>query len=64
MCRIWFNYLHWLAPRDTEIVIERRPVDYYIFHLDGRVETLMLGMDLPESERPSGKDGLGASEVS
>jgi len=29
------NYLHWLAPDDTHILIEGGPVDYFIFHPDG-----------------------------
>ena len=46
------NYLHWLAPDDTHILIEGGPVDYYIFHPDGRVETQTLGMNLAHGERP------------
>jgi predicted cupin superfamily sugar epimerase len=46
------NYLHWLAPDDTHILIEGGPVDYYIFHPDGRVEVQVLGMDLAHGERP------------
>ncbi len=46
------NYLHWLAPADTHILIEGGPVDYYIFHPEGRVEKVTLGMDLAEGERP------------
>jgi uncharacterized protein len=46
------NYLHWLAPDDTHILIEGGPVDYYIFHPDGRVEKMTLGMDLDAGERP------------
>jgi len=46
------NYLHWLAPADTHILIEGGPVDYYIFHSDGRVEKVTLGMDLAKGERP------------
>ena len=46
------NYLHWLAPADTHILIEGGPVDYYIFHSDGRVEKVTLGMDLEKGERP------------
>jgi predicted cupin superfamily sugar epimerase len=41
------NYLHWLAPDDTHILIEGGPVDYFIFHPDGRAEKVTLGMDLP-----------------
>jgi len=46
------NYLHWLAPDDTHILIEGGPVDYFIFHPDGRVEKVTLGMDLARGERP------------
>jgi predicted cupin superfamily sugar epimerase len=40
------NYLHWLEPDDTHILLEGGPVDYYIFHPDGRVEKLTLGRDV------------------
>lgn len=46
------NYLHWLQPDDTHILIEGGPVDYYIFHPDGHVEMVTLGMDLAHGERP------------
>lgn len=46
------NYLHWLAPNDTHILIEGGPVDYFIFHPDGRVEKVTLGMDLTAGQRP------------
>jgi predicted cupin superfamily sugar epimerase len=46
------NYLHWLAPDDTHILIEGGPVDYYIFHPDGRAEVVTLGMDVARGERP------------
>ncbi|WP_128913797.1 cupin domain-containing protein [Granulicella sibirica] len=46
------NYLHWLAPDDTHILIEGGPVDYFIFHPEGRVEKKTLGMDLAHGERP------------
>jgi len=46
------NYLHWLASDDTHILIEGGPVDYYIFHPDGRVEKVVLGRDLAEGQRP------------
>jgi predicted cupin superfamily sugar epimerase len=46
------NYLHWLASDDTHVLIEGGPVDYYIFHPDGKVERLTLGMDLAHGERP------------
>lgn len=46
------NFLHRLEPDDTHILIEGGPVDYYIFHPDGRAEMLTLGMDLAKGERP------------
>ena len=46
------NYLHWLAPDDTHILIEGGPVDYFIFHPDGRVDLQVLGMDLAHGQRP------------
>jgi predicted cupin superfamily sugar epimerase len=46
------NYLHRLVPDDTHILIEGGPVDYYIFHPDGRAEMVTLGMDLARGERP------------
>ena len=46
------NYLHWLAPDDTHVLIEGGPVDYFIFHPDGRVEKVTLGRDVSAGERP------------
>jgi predicted cupin superfamily sugar epimerase len=46
------NYLHQLAPDDTHILIEGGPVDYFIFHPDGRVEKIVLGRDVAHGERP------------
>ena len=46
------NYLHWLASDDTHILVEGGPVDYFIFHPDGRAEKVTLGMDLAAGERP------------
>ncbi len=46
------NYLHWLAPDDTHILIEGGPVDYFIFHPDGRAEKVILSMDLAAGQRP------------
>jgi hypothetical protein len=46
------NYLHWLASDDTHILIEGGPVDYFIFHPDGRVEKLTLGRDVAAGQRP------------
>ena len=46
------NYLHWLAPDDTHIVIEGGPVDYFIFHPDGHAEKLTLGTNLGAGQKP------------
>jgi hypothetical protein len=46
------NYLHWLASDDTHILIEGGPVDYFIFHPDGRAEKVVLGRDVAAGERP------------
>jgi predicted cupin superfamily sugar epimerase len=46
------NYLHWLSSDDTHVLIEGGPVDYFIFHPDGKVEMQTLGMDLTHGERP------------
>jgi len=46
------NYLHWLAPDDTHILIEGGPVDYFIFHPDGRAEKVTLGTDVAAGQRP------------
>jgi hypothetical protein len=46
------NYLHLLQPDDTHILIEGGPVDYFIFHPNGRVERVTLGMNLRAGERP------------
>ena len=46
------NYLHWLASDDTHILIEGGPVDYFIFHPDGRVEQQTLGLDFAHGQRP------------
>jgi uncharacterized protein len=46
------NFLHWLAPDDTHILIEGGPVDYFIFHPDGRAEKVTLGRDIAADERP------------
>ncbi len=46
------NYLHWLAPDDTHILIEGGPVDYFIFHPDGRAEKFILGIDVAAGQRP------------
>ena len=46
------NYLHWLAPDDTHILIEGGPVDYFIFHPDGHSEKITLGSNIAAGERP------------
>jgi len=46
------NFLHWLQPDDTHILIEGGPVDYFIFHPDGHAEKITLGMDLQAGQRP------------
>ncbi|MFI5337764.1 MAG: cupin domain-containing protein [Opitutales bacterium] len=45
------NYLHWLASDDTHILLEGGPVDYFIFHPDGRAEMVTLGRDLAAGQR-------------
>ena len=40
------NYLHWLEPDDTHILLDGGPVDYFIFHPDGHVEEVTLGKDV------------------
>jgi predicted cupin superfamily sugar epimerase len=46
------NYLHWLEPDDTHILIEGGPVDYFIFHPDGRAEKITLGFNVAAAQRP------------
>ena len=46
------NYLHQLEPADTHVLIEGGPVDYYIFHPDGHVEMVTLGINFSKGERP------------
>jgi len=46
------NYLHWLEPDDTHILVEGGPVDYFIFHPDGHVEKVTLGFDYAAGQRP------------
>jgi predicted cupin superfamily sugar epimerase len=45
------NYLHWLASDDTHILLDGGPVDYFIFHPDGRAEKLTLGRDVAAGQR-------------
>jgi predicted cupin superfamily sugar epimerase len=40
------NYLHWLESDDTHILLDGGPVDYFVFHPDGRVEKFTLGRDI------------------
>jgi predicted cupin superfamily sugar epimerase len=40
------NYVHWLEGDDTHILLDGGPVDYFIFHPDGRVEKVELGKDV------------------
>jgi len=53
------NYLHWLAPDDTHVLVEGGPVDYYMFHPDGKVELQTLGMDLEQGQRRQTGSGGG-----
>ena len=46
------NYLHRLEPDDTHILVEGGPVDYFIFHPDGGVEKITLGLDIQASLSP------------
>lgn len=46
------NYLHWLAPDDTHILIEGGPVDYFIFCPDRRPFKVTLGRDVTAGQRP------------
>ena len=45
------NYLHWLSPDDTHILVEGDPVDYYLFFPDGHVEKQTIGRDLSAGQR-------------
>ena len=45
------NYLHWLAPDDTHILIEGGPVDYFIFCPEHRAWKVTLGPDVAHNER-------------
>ncbi|MDE3104969.1 MAG: cupin domain-containing protein [Acidobacteriota bacterium] len=46
------NYLHWLEPDDTHILVEGGPVDYFIFCPGQPARKQTLGMDLAHGERP------------
>jgi uncharacterized protein len=45
------NYLHWLASDDTHVLLEGGPVEYYIFHPDGRAELITLGHDFAAGQQ-------------
>jgi predicted cupin superfamily sugar epimerase len=45
------NYLHWLESDDTHILLDGGPVDYFVFHPDGRVEKFTLGRDVAGGQR-------------
>jgi len=45
------NYLHRLDSDDTHVLLEGGPVDYYLFHPDGRAECVTLGRDLAAGQR-------------
>ncbi len=45
------NYLHWLDSDDTHILLEGGPVDYFIFHEDGRAERITLGRDAAKGQQ-------------
>jgi predicted cupin superfamily sugar epimerase len=45
------NYLHRLEPDDTQVLIEGGPVDYFLFHPDGRAEKVTLGVNYAAGER-------------
>jgi uncharacterized protein len=46
------NYLHWLAPDDTHILIEGGPVDYFLFYPDGHAEKVTLGTNMAAGQKP------------
>ena len=49
------NYLHWLAPDDTHILIDGGPVNYYeFFEQDGKYSSIqhLVGRDILKGERP------------
>jgi len=45
------NYLHWLEPDDTHILLDGGPVDYFVFHPDGRAEKFTLGRDVAAGQQ-------------
>ncbi len=46
------NYLHWLESDDTHVLIDGGPVDYFVFHPDGRLERFTLGRDVAAGQVP------------
>lgn len=46
------NFLHHLESDDVHILLEGGPVDYFLFHPDGRVEKRTLGRNLAAGEQP------------
>jgi predicted cupin superfamily sugar epimerase len=44
------NYLHWLEPDDTHILLDGGPVDYFIFHPDGHVDKVTFGKDVAHGQ--------------
>ena len=48
------NYLRWLVPDDTHILIEGEPVDYFIFHPVGHVDKVTLERDIAKATAARG----------
>lgn len=46
------NYLHRLDSDDVHVLVEGGPVEYLIFHPDGKVERRILGRDLAAGQSP------------
>ncbi|MDA0348766.1 MAG: cupin domain-containing protein [Verrucomicrobia bacterium] len=45
------NHLHHLVSDDYHILIEGGPADYYIFHPEGKAESITLGCDLEAGQK-------------
>lgn len=45
------NFLHRVASDDTHVLVEGGPVDYFVFHEEGRAEKWTLGRDVLAGER-------------
>lgn len=45
------NFLHRLESDDLHVLCEGGPVDYFLFHPDGRAEHVTLGRDLAAGQR-------------